>query len=50
LRVHLPERVVDLETGQLLVLAAGLQHDVEAPVDSAFLLTLGAPTHVRSQS
>jgi len=50
LRVHLSERVVDLEAGELLVLAAGLHHDVEAPVDSAFLLTLGAPAHLPRQS
>lgn len=42
-RLHLPEETVDLPTGRLLVLAPGLQHDVEAIVDSAFLLTLGWP-------
>lgn len=41
LRVHLPSRAVDLTSGQLLVLAAGLRHDVSASEDSSFLLTLG---------
>lgn len=40
-RLRLPERTVDLPAGSLLVLAAGLRHDVEAETDSAFLLTLG---------
>jgi hypothetical protein len=30
-------------------LGAGLHHDVEAPVDSAFLLTLGEPGRVPRQ-
>lgn len=44
-RVHLklPSRTVELGAGQLLVLEAGLRHDVEATDDSAFLLTLGWP-------
>lgn len=46
-RLHLPEKTVDLPAGQLLVLAPGLQHDVEAIVDSAFLLTLGWPAASR---
>jgi quercetin dioxygenase-like cupin family protein len=46
LRLHLPDCVIDLETGQLLALAPGLPHDVEAPVDSVFILTLGPPAHV----
>jgi quercetin dioxygenase-like cupin family protein len=50
LRLHLPASVIDLETGQLLVLAPGLHHDVEAPVDSAFILTLGAPAHLQNTS
>jgi quercetin dioxygenase-like cupin family protein len=41
LRLSLPSRVEDLQSGQLLVLEAGLRHDVEAARDSAFLLTLG---------
>lgn len=43
-RVHLPERTVELTAGQLLVLRAGSGHDVEARIDSAFVLTLGSPT------
>jgi quercetin dioxygenase-like cupin family protein len=40
-RVHLPERVVDLPTGRVVVLEPGVSHDVEAlEVESAFLLTV----------
>ena len=41
LRLHIPNRTVDLPAGQLLVLERGLHHDVEAVVESAFLLTMG---------
>ena len=41
LRLHILNRVVDLSAGRLLVLERGLRHDVEAVVESAFLLTLG---------
>jgi quercetin dioxygenase-like cupin family protein len=40
IRLHLPERVVDLPAGRLLVLDRCVPHDVEATEDSAFLLTL----------
>jgi quercetin dioxygenase-like cupin family protein len=40
-RVRLAARVVELAVGQLLVLPAGLRHDVMAAQDSAFTLTLG---------
>ncbi|MBK8169035.1 MAG: AraC family ligand binding domain-containing protein [Sandaracinaceae bacterium] len=40
-RLRLPEKTADLPAGRLLVLESGMQHDVEAIVDSAFLLTLG---------
>jgi quercetin dioxygenase-like cupin family protein len=43
IRVHLPERVVDLPAGNLLVLDQCVSHDVEASEDSAFLLTLSWP-------
>jgi quercetin dioxygenase-like cupin family protein len=43
IRLHLPERVVDLTAGQLLVLDQCVPHDVEAVEDSAFLLTLSWP-------
>lgn len=39
--VHLYDRTVELAAGRLLALAPGLQQDVEAAVDSAFILTLG---------
>ncbi len=40
-KLQLPEETVDLPAGWLHVLGSGLRHDVEAIVDSAFLLTLG---------
>lgn len=41
LRLHLPDRTVDLPAGQILALAPGLRHDVEAISDTMFVLTLG---------
>lgn len=41
IRLQLPDRPVDLAAGELLVLGHGLEHDVEAQDESAFLLTLG---------
>lgn len=43
IRLQLPDRSVDVTEGQLLVLGAGLSHDVYAEIDSTFLLTLGWP-------
>jgi quercetin dioxygenase-like cupin family protein len=43
-RVHLRDRTVDLPAGWILVLARGLEHHVEATIDSAFVLTLGWTT------
>jgi quercetin dioxygenase-like cupin family protein len=43
IRLHLPERVVDLPAGNLLALDQCMPHDVEASEDSAFLLTLSWP-------
>ncbi|HEY6727755.1 MAG TPA: hypothetical protein VI197_27160 [Polyangiaceae bacterium] len=43
IHVQLPDRRVDVPEGQLLVLGAGLSHDVHADVDSTLLLTLGWP-------
>ena len=40
-RVRLPDKVVDLAAGRLLVIERELKHDLEAVVESAFLLTLG---------
>lgn len=41
MRLRLPDHDADLPAGRLLVLQRGLRHDVEALVESAFLLTLG---------
>jgi quercetin dioxygenase-like cupin family protein len=41
LRLRLPGRVVELAAGQLLILERAIPHDVEAVVESSFLLTLG---------
>ncbi|HEV3219821.1 MAG TPA: cupin domain-containing protein [Candidatus Acidoferrales bacterium] len=43
IRLHLPERIVDLPAGSLLALDQSVPHDVEAAEDSAFLLTLSWP-------
>ena len=40
IRLRLPDRMVELPTGQMLVLDQCVPHDVEAEEDSAFLLTL----------
>jgi quercetin dioxygenase-like cupin family protein len=40
IRLKLPDRTVELPTGQLLILNQCVSHDVEAEEDSAFLLTL----------
>jgi quercetin dioxygenase-like cupin family protein len=40
LRVHLPDRSLDLSSGHLLALEADVPHDVEALDESAFLLTV----------
>jgi quercetin dioxygenase-like cupin family protein len=42
-RLQLRDRRVELSAGQLLVLAGGLEHDVEALDEAALLLTLGPP-------
>ncbi len=43
IRLQLPERSAELRQGELLVMGAGLPHDVHAMSDSALLLTLGWP-------
>jgi quercetin dioxygenase-like cupin family protein len=44
IRVHLPDdRMEELKQGDLLTLDRGLEHDVEALEDSAFLLTIAWP-------
>ncbi len=42
-RLHLPDRTVELPAGHLLALDQCLPHDVEAREDSAFLLSLSWP-------
>jgi quercetin dioxygenase-like cupin family protein len=49
LRLHLPERVVDLPAGYLLVLDQCVPHDVEATEDSAFLLTVSWPPEAEAK-
>jgi quercetin dioxygenase-like cupin family protein len=48
IRLHLPERVVDLPAGNLLALDQCMPHDVEASEESAFLLTLSWPPETKS--
>ena len=44
IRVHLPDdRMEDLHPGDLLALERGLEHDVEALEECAFLLTIAWP-------
>jgi len=44
IRVHLPDdRTEELKEGDLLTLDRGLEHDVEALEESAFLLTIAWP-------
>lgn len=47
IRLQLPDGAVDLSVGHILVLGAGLPHDVHAESDSTFLLTLGWPANRR---
>src|ERR1700692_697130 len=47
IRLHLPERVVDLPVGHLLALDQCVSHDVEASEDSAFLLTISWPPETK---
>jgi len=44
-RLHVPERTVELTPGKLLVLDAEVPHDVEAVEESAFLLTVCVAAH-----
>jgi quercetin dioxygenase-like cupin family protein len=48
--VHLTKRSHDLPAGQILTLAPGIRHDVEAREDSAFLLTISWPSGEKLQS
>ena len=44
LRLRVQEKSQDLQSGQILTLAPGIQHDIEARDDSAFLVTISWPT------
>jgi len=50
LRVHLPEKTVELSAGHLLVLEKSLPHDVDALEESAFLLSISWPHGYDQQS
>jgi quercetin dioxygenase-like cupin family protein len=41
IRLRFPERGVELKAGQLFIIPAGAKHEVNAMVESAFILTLG---------
>jgi quercetin dioxygenase-like cupin family protein len=43
-RLRVADRTVELPAGRLLVLEAGLEHDVEAVSETSILLTLGHPS------
>ncbi len=43
IRMHLPDRTVDLPAGRMLVLDREMPHDVEALEESSFLLTMAWP-------
>jgi len=43
LRLHLPEEVVEVSSGQLFALDYAIPHEVEAVRESAFLLTISWP-------
>ena len=45
MRLHVPERTIELTSGKLLVLDTEVPHDVEAVEESAFLLTVCAVAH-----
>lgn len=42
IKLHLPQRTVELSAGQLLALDSEVPHNVEAEEESAFLLTVGS--------
>ena len=43
LRIKVPDRLVDLPVGRLLILDQNVPHDVEALEESAFLLAIALP-------
>jgi len=42
--LRVQEKAQDLQRGQILTLAPGIQHDIESRDDSAFLVTISWPT------
>lgn len=50
LTLRLPDRTVELPSGQLLALGGDLPHDVEAVEDSAFLVTIAWPAEPRGDA
>lgn len=48
IRLRLPDQMVDLPAGALVVLEPDLPHDVEALEESAFALTIAWPAGVRA--
>ena len=50
IRLELPNRMVEVTVGHLLVLEPGVVHDVEAVGDTSFLLTVGRTTYPISKS
>lgn len=48
IRLHLPDRVVDLPAGHILTLDQCVPHDVEATEESALLLTLSWPQETKA--
>jgi quercetin dioxygenase-like cupin family protein len=50
LSIHVQGQAQDLRAGQILTLAPGIKHDVEAREDSAVLLTISWPTAEKLQS
>jgi len=47
LHVHLQDQEFELTPGQLMSVESGIQHDVVAIEDAAFLLTIGRTTYER---
>jgi hypothetical protein len=47
--MHAADKTFDLPPGRVLVLDRAVPHDVEALVDSAFLLTVAHPETNRSE-
>ncbi len=48
--IHVQEQTHDLRAGQILTLAPGIKHDLEAREDSALLLTISWPSSEKLQS